>query len=974
MVLVWWGGGPVWGSAVSDSVFTWTDHFAGESLDMDIWSFVDPRGDAGVALDASVVLLDVAAGVDHDPWKVNTAVRIMRGVADADFRIEAKFDSVVEQRFQMQGLLVEQDGGNYVRFDTYSDGRVVRIFAASFSNGKASVKVNRSLAGGTAAYLAIQREGSVWTCWYSYDSESWYVAGMFSRVLAAQSVGLFGGNASDSGTKGPAFTCAADYFVLECEAMGPGVPAEYGLAVDVVGSGEVVREPEAATYLEGEVVELTAFEEPGWEFVGWSGDVTGSDNPIVLTVTGDHSVTATFEPIVVSHTLDMVIVGSGEVVREPEAATYSEGEVVELTAFEEPGWEFVGWSGDVTGSDNPIVLTVTGDHSVTATFEVVEPGDGVLRDDFDGAELDGGVWMFVDPRGDSSVGVAESAAFISVAAGLDHDAWTANTAPRVLRAVGDFDFEVEAKFDSVVAERFQMQGLLVEGEAGDYLRFDVYCDGSMVRIFGASFRGGIASVKVNSILYGGSPGYLKVQREGHEWTYSYSYDGVTWLVAGSFSCILEVESSGFFAGNASDNGVSGPAFVCAVDYFSLRSDAFLPPVTEYPVTIEVVGNGDVTRSPDLEVYRAGEAVSLRAHGEPGWYFLGWAGDLSGNDNPAVLTVEGASFVRAVFVQADSEQSLIDVWYGQRQSFGGVGIAQRWVNILGNITDVAVLESLTYSLNGQAERPLSVGPTESLRLAAAGDFNVEIDCASLLNGTNTVELRATTSGGLVSQLVTVDYAAGNVWPLPYEIDWAGVEAVTDVSHVVDGLWEHSSEGVRPVEVGYDRLLAIGDVEWEDYEVTVPVRIDGVDIYAGQAGGEPAVGLLVRWPGHIAWTASDQPRIGWYPMGALGWFYWGNSVASGAYQIVASTGRIGVTDASGLVPQLGVEYIWKMRARTVAGEGSLYELKVWERGVAEPSSWLLTWQSEAWAPTRGSLLLLAHHCDVTFGNVEVVPASW
>ena len=52
---------------------------------------------------------------------------------------------------------------------------------------------------------------------------------------------------------------------------------------------------------------------------------------------------------------------------------------------------------------------------------------------------------------------------------------------------------------------------------------------------------------------------------------------------------------------------------------------------------------------------------------------------------------------------------INVWYGSQQYFGQVGNPQRWVNILGSVSnpDEEVV-SLNYSLNGGSWQPLSVG--------------------------------------------------------------------------------------------------------------------------------------------------------------------------------------------------------------------------------------------------------------------------
>jgi hypothetical protein len=44
------------------------------------------------------------------------------------------------------------------------------------------------------------------------------------------------------------------------------------------------------------------------------------------------------------------------------------GDVVTLTANAATNWAFSGWSGDLSGTTNPVAITLTGDKVVTATF------------------------------------------------------------------------------------------------------------------------------------------------------------------------------------------------------------------------------------------------------------------------------------------------------------------------------------------------------------------------------------------------------------------------------------------------------------------------------------------------------------------------------------------------------------------------------------------------------------------------------
>ena len=62
--------------------------------------------------------------------------------------------------------------------------------------------------------------------------------------------------------------------------------------------------------------------------------------------------------------------GSGAVT--PSAGTYSAESVIELTALPADGWEFVEWTGDYVGTDNPITVTFDDSKSITANFSLVQ--------------------------------------------------------------------------------------------------------------------------------------------------------------------------------------------------------------------------------------------------------------------------------------------------------------------------------------------------------------------------------------------------------------------------------------------------------------------------------------------------------------------------------------------------------------------------------------------------------------------------
>ncbi|WP_159439873.1 InlB B-repeat-containing protein [Pontibacter lucknowensis] len=68
------------------------------------------------------------------------------------------------------------------------------------------------------------------------------------------------------------------------------------------------------------------------------------------------------------HTLAVSTSGSGTVTRSPEQSSYPAGSTVSLTATPAPGYAFAGWSGDASGSANPLSLIMDRNKAVTATF------------------------------------------------------------------------------------------------------------------------------------------------------------------------------------------------------------------------------------------------------------------------------------------------------------------------------------------------------------------------------------------------------------------------------------------------------------------------------------------------------------------------------------------------------------------------------------------------------------------------------
>jgi uncharacterized repeat protein (TIGR01451 family)/uncharacterized repeat protein (TIGR02543 family) len=176
-----------------------------------------------------------------------------------------------------------------------------------------------------------------------------------------------------TGTANDASLASTNALTMPASAHAAGVTytqIEYTLTVNTVGSGSATRTPNQTTYHYGDVVTLTATAAPGWNFSAWSGDASGSTNPVSVIMNGNRTVTATFTQI--EYTLTVNTVGSGTVTRNPNQTTYHYGDWVILIATPAPGWNFSAWSGDLTGSTNPRTITIDGNKVVTATFAQID--------------------------------------------------------------------------------------------------------------------------------------------------------------------------------------------------------------------------------------------------------------------------------------------------------------------------------------------------------------------------------------------------------------------------------------------------------------------------------------------------------------------------------------------------------------------------------------------------------------------------
>ncbi len=117
----------------------------------------------------------------------------------------------------------------------------------------------------------------------------------------------------------------------------------------------------------GDCTAVTALPDAGCVFMGWSGDYSGIENPLTITnVTANMTITANFAPL---YTVTFVAGTNGSITGDLIQEVPEGSDCMAVTAIPEADYDFDGWTGDFTGTTNPLTITnVTSDMTIRANF------------------------------------------------------------------------------------------------------------------------------------------------------------------------------------------------------------------------------------------------------------------------------------------------------------------------------------------------------------------------------------------------------------------------------------------------------------------------------------------------------------------------------------------------------------------------------------------------------------------------------
>jgi uncharacterized repeat protein (TIGR02543 family) len=385
------------------------------------------------------------------------------------------------------------------------------------------------------------------------------------------------------------------------------------------------------------------------------------------------------------HTLAVNTVGSGSVALNPPGGTYNVGTEVTLTATPDAGYQFSGWSGDLSGSTNPATLTMNSHKNVTATFTAIPWSGPIVYEESQTGGSSGSVAVTTSANLTSASGNLYLAAIssrprklVQSVSGLGLN-WTlvksicsgnnSTTGMDVWMAQGtpSGNGTVTATFGSApstaVIAVSRYSGIAAADpvgnvSAGNVNGLDGACSGG---VDGSSYSFNLTTTVNDAVIYGAvalkarthTPGAGYAERL--EFQYPHAVNPISVAVEGK-----SVASASTVTVNGSFDGPVDWAVVALV---------IKPQGAQHTLTVNTVGSGSVALNPPGGTYNVGTEVTLTATPDAGYQFSGWSGDLTGSTNPATITMNSHKNVTATFTAIPWSGPIV---YEESQTGGSSG--------------------------------------------------------------------------------------------------------------------------------------------------------------------------------------------------------------------------------------------------------------------------------------------------------------
>jgi Chitobiase/beta-hexosaminidase C-terminal domain len=483
-----------------------SDEFTGTNLNTAVWQVNTPAG-GSVAVSNGELVLTVPGGSNHDAAiPALDAVQVIQPISNANFDVAVKIDSTLlaAHPYYGQGLMVEGDAKDYIRFEV-SAGSTVGLGVSTITGGVQSSKLQISP-------------------FSSYPVPTY----------------------------------------LRLTRVGNNYTAYWG--------SDGVNWNQLGTFTDSLVV-------TGLAPYAWNYNATPSQAP-ALTASFDwfHNLASSGTPVAATPTFTPASGTSFSSTLSVSIADTTSGAAIYYTtdgSAPTTGSQLYSAPFTISASTTVNAIATASGYSQSAqasasyTYSPVTSGAPV-SDEFTGTNLNTAVWQVSTPVG-GSVAVSNGELVLTVPAGSNHDAAIpALDAVQVIQPISNANFDVAVKIDSTLlaAHPYYGQGLMVEGDAKDYVRFEVSA-GSTVSLGVSTITGGVESQKLQISPFSSYPvpTYLRLTRVGNNYTAYWGSDGVNWNQVGTFTDSLVVTGLAPYAWNYNATPSQAPALTASFDWF-----------------------------------------------------------------------------------------------------------------------------------------------------------------------------------------------------------------------------------------------------------------------------------------------------------------------------------------------------------------------------------------------------------------------
>jgi gliding motility-associated-like protein/uncharacterized repeat protein (TIGR02543 family) len=457
------------------------------------------------------------------------------------------------------------------------------------------------------------------------------------------------------------------------------------------------------SYNSGDVVTVKAIPAAGYTFTGWSGDATGTSSSISITMDGNKTVTAIFQLIKYTLTITATPAVGGAV---SGAGSYNSGDVVTVKATPAAGYTFTGWSGDATGTSSSISVTMDGNKTVTAIFQLIKYTLTITATPAVGGTVSG--------AGSYNSGDAVTVK-ATPAAGYTFAGWSGDatgTSPSIAVTMNG-NKSVVANFQVKAPDKYTLTTIGSPAAGGTLSGGGSYNSGDVVTVK-ATPATGYTFTGWSGDATGTSPSITITMSSNKTVTANFQLIKYTLTVtatpsaggtvggAGSYNSgdvvtVKATPAAGYiFTGWSGDAaGTSSTVAITMNGNKSIAANFQLKSPDKYTLTTTAspTAGGAVNGAGS---YNAGDVVTVKAIPETGYIFTGWSGDASGIPPSITMKMDGNKSVVANF-QLESPDKYILVTTGSPVEGGSVSGAGNYD--AGTVVTLMVTPATGYIFKG-----------------------------------------------------------------------------------------------------------------------------------------------------------------------------------------------------------------------------------------------------------------------------------